>query len=116
MAQLLITGGAGFIGSHTVLVLLEAGHELLAFDDYSNSSPIALERVCDVVGPAAAPRLRQMQGDIRNSRDLEQAFIKAPSGNDAVIHFAGLKAVGESVEHPLRYWDVNSSRCLLEAM
>ncbi|WP_042502944.1 UDP-glucose 4-epimerase GalE [Parasynechococcus marenigrum] len=118
MAQLLITGGAGFIGSHTGLVLLEAGHELLVFDDFSNSSPIALERVRELAGPAAAPRLRQMQGDIRSPRNLEQAFTKAPSGIDAVIHFAGLKAVGESVEKPLHYWDVNlnGSRCLLEAM
>ena len=118
MAQLLITGGAGFIGSHTALVLLKAGHELLVFDDFSNSSPIALDRVRELAGPAAAPRLQQMHGDIRNPRDLEQAFTKAPSGIDAVIHFAGLKAVGESVEKPLHYWNVNvnGSRCLLEAM
>ena len=118
MAQLLITGGAGFIGSHTALVLIEAGHELLVFDDFSNSSPIALERVRELAGPAAAPRLRQMQGDIRNPRDLEQAFTKTPYGIDAVIHFAGLKAVGESVEKPLLYWDVNvsGSRTLLSVM
>ncbi|AII46095.1 hypothetical protein KR49_06470 [Synechococcus sp. KORDI-49] len=72
----------------------------------------------ELAGPAAAPRLRQMQGDIRNPMDLEQAFTNAPSGVDAVIHFAGLKAVGESVAKPLQYWDVNvnGSRCLLEAM
>ena len=118
MAQLLITGGAGFIGSHTTLVLLEAGHELLVFDDFSNSSPIALDRVRELAGPAAASRLRQMQGDIRNPTDLEQAFTKAPHGIDAVIHFAGLKAVGESVQKPLLYWDVNvaGSRSLLAAM
>jgi len=118
MAKLLMTGGAGFIGSHTSLVLLEAGHELLIFDDFSNSSPIALNRVCELAGPTASPRLQQMQGDIRNPKDLEQAFTKATSGFDAVIHFAGLKAVGESVEKPLKYWDVNvnGSRCLLEAM
>jgi len=118
MAQLLMTGGAGFIGSHTSLVLLEAGHELLVFDDFSNSSPIALERVCELVGPGAALRLQQMQGDIRNPKDLEQAFTRTSSGIDAVIHFAGLKAVGESVKNPLQYWDVNvnGSRCLLTAM
>ena len=118
MAQILITGGAGFIGSHTAVVLLKAGHELLIFDDFSNSNPIALDRVRELAGPAAAPRLRQMQGDIRTPKDLEQAFTKAPSEIDAVIHFAGLKAVGESVEKPLHYWDVNvnGSRCLLEAM
>ena len=71
MAQLLITGGAGFIGSHTAGVPLEAGHELLVFDDFSNSSPIALDRVRKLAGPEAAPRMRQMQGDIRNPKDLE---------------------------------------------
>ena len=118
MAQLLITGGAGFIGSHTSLVLLEAGHDLLVFDDFSNSSPIALERLLEIAGPEAAPRLRQMQGDIRNPQDLKQAFNRASTAVDAVIHFAGLKAVGESVEKPLDYWDVNvnGSRCLLEVM
>lgn len=118
MAQLLITGGAGFIGSHTALVLLEAGHDLLVIDNFSNSSPIALEHVRDLAGPDAAPRLRQMQGDTRNPKDLEQAFTKASSKIDAVIHFAGLKAVGESLKKPLHYWDVNvsGSRCLMEAM
>ncbi len=100
------------------MVLLEAGHELLVFDDFSNKSPMALDRVRALAGPAAALRLRQMQGDICNPRDLEQAFTNAPSGIDSVIHFAGLKAVGESVEKSLHYWDVNvnGSRCLLEAM
>ena len=118
MAKLLITGGAGFIGSHTAVVLLEAGHELVVFDDFSNSNPIALDRVRELAGPAAAPRLQHVRGDIRNPRDLEQAFTNTPSGIDAVIHFAGLKSVGESVEKPLHYWDVNvnGSRCLLEAM
>lgn len=66
MAQLLITGWEGFISSHTVLLLLESGHELLVSDIFNNRSPIALERVRELAGPAAAPRLRQMQGDIRN--------------------------------------------------
>ena len=86
MAQLLITGGAGFIGSHTAVVLLEAGYELLVFDDFSNSSPIALDRMRELAGPAAAPRLRQMHGDIRNPRDLEEAITREPSEIDAVIH------------------------------
>ena len=80
MAQLLITGGAGFIGSHTAVILLEAGHELLVFNDFSNSSPMALERVRELARPAATPRLHQMQSDIHNPRDLEQAFTKAPQG------------------------------------
>ena len=118
MAQLLITGGAGFIGSHTCLVLLQAGHRLVVLDDFSNSSPVALERVVDLAGGEAAERLSLLQGDIRDRSQLEKAFALAPSPVSAVIHFAGLKAVGESVEQPLRYWDVNvnGSRCLLEAM
>ena len=118
MAQLLITGGAGFIGSHTCLVLLQAGHRLVLLDDFSNSSPIALERVCELAGSEAAARLSLIQGDICNRSQLEQAFASALSPIDAVIHFAGLKAVGESVQQPLSYWDVNvnGSRCLLEAM
>ena len=118
MAQLLITGGAGFIGSHTCLVLLQAGHRLIVLDDFSNSSPVALERVSELAGAEAAARLNLIQGDIRNRSQLEQVFASASSPIDAVIHFAGLKAVGESVQKPLRYWDVNvnGSHCLLKAM
>ena len=118
MAQLLITGGAGFIGSHTCLVLLQAGHRLVVLDDFSNSSPIALKRVGELAGSEAAGRLHVIQGEISNRSQLDQAFASASSPVDAVIHFAGLKAVGESVQQPLRYWNVNvnGSRCLLEAM
>ncbi len=119
MATLLITGGAGFIGSHTCVVLLEAGHNLVVLDNFSNSSPEALRRVAALAELPSATheqRLRVIKGDIRQPGDLEQAFAPAPI--DAVIHFAGLKAVGESVQHPLRYWDVNvsGSRQLLAAM
>ena len=115
MAQLLITGGAGFIGSHTALVLLEAGHSLVVLDNFNNSSPQSLHRVQELAGPEAASRLRVVEGDIRSAADLEQAL---GSTTDAVVHFAGLKAVGESVAHPLDYWDVNvcGSRQLLAAM
>ncbi len=120
MAQLLITGGAGFIGSHTCLVLLEAGHRLVVLDNFSNSSPESLRRVAELAGPGASDRLVVVEGDIRSAADLEHAFAAAPQGQpiDAVIHFAGLKAVGESVREPLRYWDVNlsGSRQLLAAM
>ena len=122
MANLLITGGAGFIGSHTALVLLEAGHQLVVLDSYANSSPEALRRVAELAGPEAAARLQVIEGDIRSERDLERAFAacSAQGGKpaDAVIHFAGLKAVGESVAEPLRYWDVNlsGSRQLVGAM
>jgi UDP-glucose 4-epimerase len=115
-AQLLITGGAGFTGSHTYLVLLEAGHSLVVLDNYANSSPESLRRVANLMGAEASQRLQVVEGDIRYSSDLEAAFASAPI--DAVIHFAGLKAVGESVAQPLHYWDVNlsGSRCLLGAM
>ena len=122
MANLLITGGAGFIGSHTALVLLEAGHQLVVLDSYANSSPEALRRVAELAGPEAAKRLLVIEGDIRSERDLEQAFSTCSGLGgkpaDAVIHFAGLKSVGESVAEPLRYWDVNLSgtRQLVGAM
>lgn len=119
MAQLLITGGAGFIGSHSCLVLLEAGHNLVVLDNFDNSSPESLKRVLELAGPSAADRLQLVEGDIRSAADLERAFA-APAGRPitAVVHFAGLKAVGESLREPLRYWDVNlsGSRQLLEAM
>ena len=114
MAELLITGGAGFIGSHSCLVLLEAG------DNFDNSSRESLKRVLELAGPSAAGRLQLVEGDIRSAGDLERAFKAAPAGRPitAVVHFAGLKAVGESVREPLRYWDVNlcGSRQLLQVM
>ncbi len=121
MAQLLITGGAGFIGSHTCLVLLDAGHDLVVLDNYNNSSPESLRRLAAMAGLSANhPRLSVVEGDIRSSIDLERAFASGVAAQpiDAVIHFAGLKAVGESVQAPLHYWDVNvnGSRCLLESM
>ena len=117
MARLLITGGAGFIGSHTCVVLLAAGHELLVLDDFSNSSPVALERVQELGGGS----IECIRGDIRDPQLLNGVFANAQAARapiEAVIHFAGLKAVGESVADPLRYWDVNvcGSRALLAAM
>ena len=122
MARLLVTGGAGFIGSHTCVVLLEAGHHLLVLDNFSNSSPMALERVAELSGvPLGGEQLRLIRGDIRDATFLEALFSEAKASEkaiEAVIHFAGLKAVGESVADPLRYWDVNvcGSRALLAAM
>lgn len=113
MSSLLITGGAGFIGSHTCLVLLEAGHELVVLDNFANSSPESLRRVQELA--SGRGRLEVVEGDIRSSTDLSKAFA---GGIKAVVHFAGLKAVGESVAEPLSYWDVNveGSRQLLGAM
>ncbi len=118
MAQLLITGGAGFIGSHTCLTLLEGGHSLVVIDNFSNSSPEALRRVMELACLEDEKRLKVVEGDIRHSDDLNRAFTSGEEFIQAVIHFAGLKAVGESLKFPLRYWDVNVSgtRCLLEAM
>ncbi len=125
---ILITGGAGFIGSHTCLVLLDAGYRLIVLDNFSNSSPESLRRVQELVGAEAARRLVVVEGDIRSAAALKQAFQAGPAATgadaqatakvDAVIHFAGLKAVGESITNPLLYWDVNvaGSVQLLAAM
>ena len=112
--RILITGGAGFIGSHTAVVLLEAGHELVVLDSFENSSPEALRRVKELSGSNA---LTVIEGDVRDPEALDQAF-RTKGTIDGVIHFAGLKAVGESVSDPLRYWDVNvsGSRALATAM
>jgi len=100
--------------------LLEAGHTLVALDNFSNSTPESLRRVLELAGPQASGRLTVVEGDIRNLTDLNRAFVAAPDNQQitAVIHFAGLKAVGESVRQPLHYWDVNlnGSRQLLAAM
>ena len=74
MAQLLITGGAGFIGSHTCLALVEAGHDLVVLDNFSNSSAESLRRVAELAGIELATRITLLQGDIRNSEDLNLAF------------------------------------------
>ncbi|GAB3624543.1 UDP-glucose 4-epimerase GalE [Mariniluteicoccus endophyticus] len=112
--RVLVTGGAGYIGSHTVLRLLEEGHVVHVVDNLSNSSLTSLERVRGLVGEDAG--LTAQKGDIRTPSDLDEAF--GAFSPDAVIHFAGLKAVGESVEKPLMYFDNNvaGSIELLQAM
>ena len=117
MTRLLITGGAGFIGSHTCVVLLEAGFELVVLDNFDNSCPKSIERVSELT----KCDLHLVEGDIRDDVVLNKLFVDASeSGHpiEAVIHFAGLKAVGESVAEPLLYWDVNvvGSRNLLAIM
>jgi UDP-glucose 4-epimerase len=111
----LVTGGAGYIGSHTCVVLLEAGLRVVVLDNLENGSVVALERVAELV-PAAADQLVFVEGDIREPHDLDRAFAPGPVA--AVVHFAGLKAVGESVAGPLRYYDTNvgGTIALLEAM
>jgi len=110
--MIFITGGAGYIGSHTCVELLNAGHEVTVFDNFSNSQPESLARVARITGKDVT----LIEGDIRDKAAL-QAALK-DSGADAVIHFAGLKAVGESVAQPLRYYDNNvlGTVKLLEAM
>ena len=112
--NVLITGGAGFIGSHTCVVLLEQGYRLVVLDNFDNSCPEALRRVQALAG---STQLALMEGDVRDPNAVDQAFRSA-GAVDGVIHFAGLKAVGESVQDPLRYWDVNvnGSRILASAM
>lgn len=103
MTTVLVTGGAGFIGSHTCVCLLETGYDVVVLDNLSNSSPEALERVQELTGKT----LKFIEGDIRDSQVLDQVF--ADHAIDAVIHFAGLKAVGESQQIPLTYFDNNIS-------
>nr|WP_199064853.1 UDP-glucose 4-epimerase GalE [Chromobacterium sp. ASV5] len=109
--MILVTGGAGYIGSHTCVQLLEAGHELAVLDNLCNSKAEALRRVEQLAGK----KLTFIEGDIRDPEALEQAFRHPVQ---AVIHFAGLKAVGESVEKPLEYYENNvaGTLCLLRAM
>ena len=99
--HILVTGASGYIGSHTCTELLEAGFHVIALDNLSNSSPKALERVAEITGKQPI----FYQADIRDRRTLDE--ILHEHRIDAVIHFAGLKAVGESVEKPLTYYENN---------
>ncbi len=110
--KVFVTGGAGYIGSHILVQLLAAGHEVCVFDNYANSSPVALARVREI----AARDLEAIEGDIADARALGAAL--GGFAPDAVIHLAGLKAVGESGAEPLRYYrnNVAGSINLLEAM
>lgn len=109
--SILVTGGAGYIGSHTVLALLQAGYEVVVLDNLCNSSAESLKRVAQLAGRVPA----FVEGDIRDRAVLDRLF--AEHAVDAVLHFAGLKAVGESVAQPLRYYDnnVHGSQVLLQA-
>ncbi|MBQ9166266.1 MAG: UDP-glucose 4-epimerase GalE [Oscillospiraceae bacterium] len=109
----LVTGGSGYIGSHTCLELLKEGHDVVVVDNLCNSSPKALERVSELAGGKEIPFV---QCDVRDRAAMEQVFDKYPI--DCVIHFAGLKAVGESVAKPLEYYDnnLNSTLVLCDVM
>ena len=110
--KILVTGGAGYIGSHTVVLLIEAGYDVVIFDNFCNASKESIKRVEKIVDKT----LDVIEGDIRSSEDLEKVFTSYTI--DAVIHFAGLKAVGESVEQPLKYYDnnINGTVTLCEVM
>jgi UDP-glucose 4-epimerase len=110
--RVLVTGGAGYIGSHTLVALLERGHEVFVIDSFANSSPRALERVEQITGRAPA----YFDLDLRDDAGVDEVFSSVSP--DAVIHFAGLKAVGESVAEPLRYYahNLDSTFSLLRAM
>lgn len=110
--MILVTGGAGYIGSHTCVELLEAGHDVVVVDNLSNSRERALERVAEISGRAVPFR----KVDLLDRAGLDGVFREFEI--DAVIHFAGLKAVGESVEKPLHYYEnnVTGTLILLEVM
>lgn len=99
--NILVTGGAGYIGSHTCLELLLAGHEVVVIDNFSNSKPVVFDRIKHICGRSPV----FYREDVRNGGKV--AEILSAHGIEAVIHFAGLKAVGESVAQPLRYYDNN---------
>lgn len=109
---ILVTGGAGYIGSHTAIALAEQGHRVVIADDLSNSSAIAVDRVAELSGEDIAFH----EVDLTDAEALAGVFAAHPIS--AVIHFAGLKAVGESVDVPLKYYRTNlvSTMNLLEAM
>ena len=111
--NILVTGGAGFIGSHTLIELYKAGHTAVVVDNLSNSKTEALRRVAQIIGVTDIPFY---QADIRDREALEAVFAKHTF--DACIHFAGLKAVGESVQKPLEYYEnnMNGTFVLLDVM
>lgn len=112
MTTILVTGGAGYIGTHTDVELMNKGYDVVTVDNYGNSRPEALNRVEKITGRT----LRRYDGDVRDEALMNRIFDENPI--DWVIHFAGLKAVGESVAKPIEYYDnnLNSTLVLLKAM
>ena len=110
--NILVTGGAGYIGSHTCIELLDAGYTPIVLDNLCNSSTISLDRVKQITGE----EIRFIEGDISDAKTLDEVFEQFDIYG--VIHFAGLKAVGESVAKPFMYYDNNiaGSVCLFNAM
>ena len=110
--KILVTGGTGYIGSHTIVELLKRGYEVVAVDDFSNSKPIVLDRLKEITGQ----EINFYELDVCDKEKLRKVFDKEKI--DAVIHFAGFKAVGESVAKPLMYYrnNLDSTLTLLEVM
>ena len=110
--RVLVTGGAGYIGSHTLLELMAQGHEVCVLDNYANATPTVLNRVRAL----SNGQITDFVGDVRDAKKLDE--VMAAFAPEAVIHFAGLKAVGESAQKPLYYYDVNitGTLTLLHAM
>ncbi|AOY00515.1 UDP-glucose 4-epimerase GalE [Jeongeupia sp. USM3] len=110
--HVLLTGGAGYIGSHTYVELVAAGFKPVILDNFHNAKPAVLERLATITGTA----IEWINADVRDRAALDEVFKRFPI--EAVVHFAGLKAVGESVEKPLEYYDNNvvGTLRLLEAM
>tara|TARA_Y100001968_G_scaffold281210_1_gene278321 strand:- start:907 stop:1962 length:1056 start_codon:yes stop_codon:yes gene_type:complete len=113
VVRILVTGGAGFIGTHTCLSLLDRGHEIIVLDSFINSHENSLQRVLDLVKINLTRNIdliEVVKGDIRNENTLEKLFSASEEFNkpiQAVIHFAGLKSVSDSINKPLLYWDIN---------
>src|SRR5258708_38108355 len=109
---IMVTGGAGYIGSHTCVELIGAGRSVVVFDNFCNSKPEVLSRIERIAGK----RPEFVKGDVRDREALASALVKYRC--DGVIHFAGLKAVGDSVKQPISYYENNvaGSLALIEAM
>ena len=112
MATVLLAGGAGYIGSHTAVELIQAGYEVVVADNFANSSPEAIRRAEQITGKS----VKLYEADVRDTERLTEIFSE--NQIDAVIHFAGLKAVGESVQKPLKYYrnNIDTTLSLLETM
>lgn len=123
MSRLLIIGGAGFIGSHTCICLLNSNHKLIILDNFSNSSPLVIENIKKLANnPKITDNILSLkEGDVRDQNLLEnifQEYIKKDQPIEGVIHFAGLKSVKDSITNPTSYWDtnVNGTLTLIKVM